>query len=522
MCSSDEFYFFPITKKSTIFLNVLDSLDKQKIRQNISFVKKLQQSLEKIDCRNENLELQIDSVLLKQSMCTFLREFEKIKIWQLDPTLYLKIFLLGVEYITTRFSFIEPRIDDMLLARIRQIPRLLNEAEANLKEVPHLYLKKAIELTNSSIEYFKSLPFPLRNKGASFREFNSLIKKTIKSLEDFKRFLEEKEPHQAYIKDPSLLEDVLKDSFSYDRGLEEIFEIAHQEYTRTIRELKTVAKQIHPNKKWQQILSGYRIEVKGTKQLLNLYSSEIKKIKNFFKEKKVIPIPKTQTVLVKETPKFMKPIRASASYSCPVGIDRRQQAFFYITFDFDKIAQCTKLGTSIHNEYVFVTAHETYPGHHLLDSIRRSLRNSIRQQIESALFYEGWASYTEGLVVQLGYVKQPIQRLVGLKRQAWRAIRAMLDVGIRINKLNLQEAKKMLKDLGYSDRIVKSMVLHYVLNPGYQLCYTIGKFEIERLKDRFAPKMGLREFHHALLESGQIPFDLIEKKMERLSWKKNS
>ena len=92
----------------------------------------------------------------------------------------------------------------------------------------------------------------------------------------------------------------------------------------------------------------------------------------------------------------------------------------------------------------------------------------------------------------------------------------MLDVGIRINKLKVEDAAKLLKGLGYEPSLVKLMVKHYILLPGYQLCYTIGKFEIDRLKKKFSAKLGLKRFHDFLLQGGQIPFDLIETRMEQL------
>jgi uncharacterized protein (DUF885 family) len=56
-----------------------------------------------------------------------------------------------------------------------------------------------------------------------------------------------------------------------------------------------------------------------------------------------------------------------------------------------------------------LTAHETIPGHHFLDSIRRSLKNPIRRQIESPLFYEGWASYAESMLIEYGYLEETMQ-----------------------------------------------------------------------------------------------------------------
>lgn len=511
--SSDEFYFFPRVTKGARFLNCLDCLDEQKIKQDIRYVKNLKSFLERLNSKDMSLEAQIDVTLLNQSMSTFLREFQQLKIWQIDPTLYLKVLLLGIDQFFSSFSFLKQDFGDNLRARMAQIPRLLNEATNNLKKVPPMYLETACELVDASIDYFKTTAFALKNKSALLKEINALTKEILHSLEDFKIFLIKLPSCKSFIKDRQLLEDILKDSFSYKRGLKEIFDIASEEYHRTLRELAQVARIVKSGESWQQILSAYRIDVKDTKGLLRQYSNEIQKIRNFFKEKNVITIPWTQNIQVKPTPQFMKPIRASASYSSPVTADRRESAYFYIT--------CEPVKSNIHNEYCFVTAHEAFAGHHLLDSIRRSLKNPIRRQIESPFFYEGWASYAEVLIDELGYIENPLQRLVGLRRQAWRAVRAMLDVGIRINKFKVADAAKLLKGLGYEPGLVELMLRHYILLPGYQLCYTIGKFEIDRLKKKFSAKLGLKRFHDFLLQGGQIPFDLIETRMEQLC-RKNS
>ena len=160
-----------------------------------------------------------------------------------------------------------------------------------------------------------------------------------------------------------------------------------------------------------------------------------------------------------------------------------------------------------------MSAHETYPGHHLLDSVRRNLKNPVRAQIDSPFFYEGWASYAEHLIDSFGYISSPLQKLVGLRRKAWRAVRAMLDVGVRINKITPRTAAGLLTDLGYESRLVALMLRHYLLTPGYQLCYTIGTYEIDLLKKRYASQLGLKKFHEILLEGGQIPFQLIERRL---------
>ncbi|MBL7081776.1 MAG: DUF885 family protein [Candidatus Omnitrophica bacterium] len=511
MSLSDEFYFFPRAKKAIQYLACLDSLDAEKIKQDISYIRRLKQNLEKLNTRGTDLETQIDTQLLKQSMSGFLHKFEQIKIWQNDPCLYLKIIILGIEQAARKLSMVKAGIREELALRIKQIPRLLNEAKLNLKRVPLLYQQIALQMTKAEIGYLKSnFPLFLKNKGMK-KEIRVLSTAAIRSLEDFRNFLKRRSCSEEFIKDKLILENLLTSSFSYKRGLAEIFEIASNEYRKTKAQLKKIASHTRASGNWQKILSNYRLKVKNKKELLNLYSAQILRLKDFLTRCDLVSIPKMQNIRVAKTPVYLVPIRASASYSCPLTKNQKESAFFYVGIDATQ--------ENIHQEYIFVAAHETYPGHHLLDSIRRNIKNSIRQQIESALFYEGWASYAEKLIEEFGYINDLEHKLIGLRRQAWRAIRAVLDVGIRIKKIKLSDAARELCWLGYNPSRVKAMLKHYVFTYGYQLCYTIGKFEIEKLRRQFAPRMGIKNFHNCLLRGGQLPFDLIKRRMEKLCQK---
>ena len=511
MCASDEFYFLPRVRKAAEFLDSLDSLDGERIKQAVADVKSLKRALCRIEIRD--LDDQIDAALLHQSMSAFLIEFERLNSWQIDPSLYLKIALLGIEQILNRFALLKQDFHGNIRARVAQIPRLLNEAKRNLKSIPYAYLERASEFTGATINYFKS---------------SALIghehpQTALLALQDFYKFLIKRPARIKKAPDPfkkapdpflkDMLEQILRDSYSYSKGLKEIFELAQEEYQATLAKLAQIAKQLKPQQSWQEILAPYKIDAENPSELLAMYTREVQRLKRFLSRKDVLTIPPSQRIMVEATPQFMQPIRASASYSAPVTGDRREPAYFFIT---------PGAFSDIHNEYLFVTAHETYPGHHLLDTLRRRLANPIRQQIESPLFYEGWASYAERLIDELGYIESPLQRMIGLRRQAWRTVRAMLDVGIRINKLKLADARQMLLGLGYGPKTVRLMLRHYLLTVGYQLCYTVGKFEFQRLRRKFARRLGLKRFHDFILREGQIPFTLLERRIKQQLCRKNS
>ena len=84
-CASDEFYFLPRAEAAIHHLNILDDLDPEKLRDHVHHVRAL---LGQVPFRKtDDLEADIDCLLLRQSMQSFIREFEEAKVWQKDPSL---------------------------------------------------------------------------------------------------------------------------------------------------------------------------------------------------------------------------------------------------------------------------------------------------------------------------------------------------------------------------------------------------------------------------------------------------
>ena len=63
--------------------------------------------------------------------------------------------------------------------------------------------------------------------------------------------------------------------------------------------------------------------------------------------------------------------------------------------------------------------------------------------------------------------------------------------------------------------MAEQCLLQYRCQPGYQLTYTIGRLEMERLIKRFsAVASSDRDLYQALLGAGEIPFSLLESCLE--------
>jgi uncharacterized protein (DUF885 family) len=81
----------------------------------------------------------------------------------------------------------------------------------------------------------------------------------------------------------------------------------------------------------------------------------------------------------------------------------------------------------------------------------------------------------------------------------------------------MEEAANLLVSVGHETNEAISQVERYRLSPGYQICYTLGKYEILELRQQFVPRLGWQRFHRLLMEGGQLPFQLAYRRFHNLT-----
>jgi uncharacterized protein (DUF885 family) len=210
-------------------------------------------------------------------------------------------------------------------------------------------------------------------------------------------------------------------------------------------------------------------------------------------------------VQVMEIPAYMGPVRSSAAYSMPPGHPPRGGTFFIEQGNHGQ-------GLGPPPDYRLLTAHETYPGHHLLDTSRWRHGRPVRRQIEFPIFYEGWASFSEELLFDTDFFAGPVDQLLMAKRRFWRAQRGLTDLDIHMRRNNIGEAAARLAAEGMPATAAKAMVHRYCLKPGYQLAYTLGRRRFRRLYAAWRRRSSdPTAFARKVLAQGQIEFQHLER-----------
>ena len=517
MCASDEFDFLPRAEKATQYYDQVDNLDRDAIEQCLSTLRRFRNQCDVAASNENDLEKLTDLALLKANASGIVIELETKQSWRRNPLLYLKIAFIGLHYALTKpASGSEERIA-RTSARLGAIPGLLKQAVENMDNVPMIYHQAALAMIKDCRAYLDEIEKVFMKD--SLTAMNRDLQETHRALEALEQFLRRHSPVPEQTFALSALEATLKDHFVSTRSPAEIFEIAQEEWRYSLEQLNRLQSEIDPAKTWRALYHAYSPPGTDEKDTISLYQYEIERLEQFFRNYGFKGLDLSFSLELRETPTYLRSVRSSASFSAALTADPTERDVFYIT---TRLAEqrggeaASLVKRRLNREYKFLTAHETFPGHHLLDSVRRKLENPIRRQIESPLFYEGWAYYGESLLAELGYVDNPMDELVDWKRRLWRAARCQIDVGLTAGMLSRDEAVERVTDAGFSPIEANHQIDHFRLNPGYQLCYSLGRHEIVQLRETYGNRMDLDHFHKQLLEGGQLPFQWIKRRFDTL------
>lgn len=169
-----------------------------------------------------------------------------------------------------------------------------------------------------------------------------------------------------------------------------------------------------------------------------------------------------------------------------------------------------------------LSLHEASPGHHLQNEIAHELQNLPRlQRFEhNSAYGEGWALYSEALGKELGLYTDPYQWYGHLTEQMLRAMRLVVDTGLHAKGWAREQAVRyMLDNSSMAKESIEIEVDRYIMWPGQALSYQLGRIKIGELRSRAERELGsrfdIKDFHDQLLNSGPLPMDVLEKKINR-------
>ncbi len=258
------------------------------------------------------------------------------------------------------------------------------------------------------------------------------------------------------------------------------------------------------------IASNPKLHAQSTDQLIGLYSHYIDQMRPKLPEL-FGTLPKAPLIVL-PVPEYMQQDQTQAYYMQGTPDGKRPGTVYVNFYKFNERAL-----TNVES----ISYHEGIPGHHLQISIAQELSGlpDFRKYIDYTAYTEGWALYSERLGKDVGFYQDPWSDYGRLEADTWRAIRLVVDTGVHSMHWTRQQMFDYFR--GHSsmdDTNIQAEVDRYVAWPGQAVGYKIGQLKIIELRSRaqqvLGPKFDIRAFHDQVLDSGALPLDILEQRID--------
>ena len=157
-----------------------------------------------------------------------------------------------------------------------------------------------------------------------------------------------------------------------------------------------------------------------------------------------------------------------------------------------------------------LTIHEAYPGHYVQLEYGNQNPSLIRRVLYSGVYAEGWAVYTEQMMLDQGYGNGDLAlRLHQLKFYIRAVLNAILDYRMHCTDMTDKEAMELLMGRGFQTEGEAFGKVQRAKQSQCQLStYFVGRTAFYNLRNNVQRKMGdkfdLGKFHEKVLNQGTI------------------
>ncbi|HUK89348.1 MAG TPA: DUF885 domain-containing protein [Blastocatellia bacterium] len=400
-------------------------------------------------------------------------------------------------------------------ARLTQMPALLEMGKQNLTEPVRLYSQLAIEAARSIDTLFTNSLMSLA-EGLGGDETKALVEardKAIAAVHSFADWLEHKLPEMTDFK-PMGEENynyMLRHIYLLPLDADQVAMLGEAELAR-YRALESML----PNPAMANPDPSRSKSIpKDQDAFLKAYESREAETIQFLKDNRLVTLPPyLGHFYIRQLPEAFKPT-SPGGFMNPPGLYDKDDSGFYFIPTYSPKSQNFYIRAAIEDPRP-ILGHEGIPGHFLQISISNHLSDPIRKEQGDGVFVEGWALYTEEMLMRTGFYPDgsAAQGQV-LRLSRYRAARIGVDVNLHTGRWTFEQAVRYFMEAGGLDReAAEGEAAGAASSPTQKITYMVGKWQIMRLLGRYRDKKGsefrLGQFHDDLISFGSLPLSVVE------------
>jgi uncharacterized protein (DUF885 family) len=418
-----------------------------------------------------------------------------------------------------------------LIAREKQMLGLLAEARVNLQNPPPTFTQIAIEQLPGIIRFFEKdvpLAFADAHDTVLKQEFAQTNGAVISALASYLNWLKTDllpRSHGDFRIGAETFSKKLQYDEMVDLPLDKLLEIGYADMHRNQEQFNRIAKEIEPTKDSRAVVEELGHNHPAPGELLDAFRATFDSLLGFIRAHQIVTIPSDVRPVVEETPPFMRATTFASMDSPGPYETHATTSFFNVTLPAPSMtpAQVEGFMHSFNIGTVISTSvHEAYPGHYIQYLWSLQAPSRVRKTITATTNIEGWAHYTEQMMLDNGY-GQPgagakdereakFLRLGQLQDALLRNARFIVGIQMHTGKMSFDEGVEFFQKEGYQSKETAVVETKRGAGDPTYLYYTLGKIEIMKLRADLMKKQGasfsLGKFHDQFLGQGFPPIKL--------------
>jgi uncharacterized protein (DUF885 family) len=407
------------------------------------------------------------------------------------------------------------------IARERSIPALLQQAQSNITTVDAMTKAIAAEQTQGAVAFFaQTVPqaFSAVKDQRLQAQLRSANAGAMQALTRYAKWIAALKPQGTFAIGRDAYEKKLQYEDALNMPVEEYLSYGERALAQTRAQFVATAKGIDPNRTPQQVYQSLAAAYPPPSQLLAKATSDLTQLRAFVVSHRIVTMPSDADIKVIPTPPFERAFITAAEDSPGALETVATQAYYYVTPpnpDWPSSRVSGFMAQFNNYQFPIISAHEVYPGHFTNFSIERHVPLSLtRKLLWSSEFAEGWAHYSEQMMVDEGWGNgEPRVRLAQLEEALLRECRYVAGVKLHTAGWSVKQAEQLFETQCFqTPAVALEESMRGTQDPLYGY-YTLGKLMILKLRDDYKKKLGsaftLERFHDALLAHGDPPVPLL-------------
>ena len=485
-----------------------------------------------VDRAKLSRDAQIDYEIFRHEMTKAIWLAENTRPYEQDPRVYSGLISDSTYNLLAQSSLPKETAIANCLARMRQIPRIVASARELLKNPPRVVVETAIRQNQGAIGYYEGDLFELAGATPQLDALKKAAQEVVGCLRDYQQFLE-KELLPRSTGEWRIGKDKFyrKLALELDAGMtaDELLASAETEFARVERDLYVVARQLwsqyYPRQTLppddtlgrvttvRQVLAGVAREHGQAEDLTRDVKLALAKVKGFIKDNDILRLPDPDHCQIIEMPEFQRG-NSTAFMNASPPLDPNAPGYYAVSpppkdWDARKVASYLEEYNS-HMLHI-LTIHEAYPGHYVQLEYANRNPSLIRRVLQSGVYIEGWAVYTEQMMLDQGYGERNLAlRLNQLKFYLRAVANTILDHKMHCYGMTDEEAMDLLVNRAYQSEGEARLKVIRAKQSSCQLStYFAGRTAMYRLRQQVQRDLGdkfvLGRYHEAVLAPGPVP-----------------